>query len=396
MPKTLRNPVLALLFVMAGCSAEKKAPSFDGLLRNAADRKMVPGVVASVATPDGTVYEGSANLNKDAIFAIASMTKPITSVAVMQLVEAGKVKLDERASLYVPELGKVQVLENGKLRAPKSPVTVRQLLTHTAGYGYEFMNGELFQAVGKGMVKSIMAGGDAFLQAPLLFDPGTRWEYGISTDWLGRLVERVSGDSLDVYFQQNIFDPLGMTDSFFQVPEAKKHRLAQLYQRKEDGSLALAAPPVSGNAPAFLSGGAGLYSTAADYLRFARAILGGGVLERRRILRADTVAEMGSNQIGALNIRPFSSLLPAFATDNASLPGRLDKFGFGFALNSMAIPANRGANAMSWAGIFNTYFWIDREKKVCAVVMAQMSPGLDPGPRQLFEDFDRAVYEWLK
>lgn len=396
MVRTLGSPLLVLFVVLAGCTAEKRAPRFDSILKSAVERKMVPGVVAMVARADGVVYEGSANLDKETIFAIASMTKPVTSVAVMQLVEAGKVKLDAPASDYVPELGAVRVLENGKLRTPKSPVTVRHLLTHTAGYGYEFMNRDLFEAVGKGTIKSLMTGDDAFLKAPLLFDPGTRWEYGISTDWLGRLVERVSGVSLDAYFQQKIFEPLGMRDSYFRVPEAKRARVARIYQRKEDGTLAPAAQPPGSNTATFLSGGGGLYSTASDYLRFMRALMGGGALEQVRILKAETVAEMGRNQIGALSIRPFASYIPALAAGNASLPGGPDKFGLGFALNSQAIPENRGPNAMSWAGVFNTYFWIDREKKVCAVVMTQMSPGLDPGPKQLFHDFDQAVYEWLR
>lgn len=396
MPPSLRYTTLALLFAITACAPKKNPPPFDAILNSAVERKMVPGAVAMIATANGVVYEGAANLSRDSIFAIASMTKPVTSVAVMQLVEAGKVKLDDPASVYVPELAKAQVLENGKLRAPKSPVTVRQLLSHTSGYGYEFMNRDLFQAVGKGTLKSVMAGGDAFLQAPLLFDPGTKWEYGIGVDWLGRLVERVSGESLDVYFQKNIFQPLGMNDSFFRVPEDRKARLAQLFQRKDDGALVVAPQQPALNSADYLSGGGGLYSTASDYLRFARALMAGGALEQGRILKAETVAQMGANQIGALNIRPFASLVPSLATDNASLPGELDKFGLGFALNSKSIPESRGANTMSWAGIFNTYFWIDREKKVCAVVMTQLSPGLDPGPKQLFHDFDRAVYDWLK
>jgi CubicO group peptidase (beta-lactamase class C family) len=357
---------------------------------------MVPGVVAMAASPDGIVYAGSAGLNQDTIFAIASMTKPVTSVALMQLVEEGKVQLDEPASAYLPELANVKVIENGKLRQPKSPITVRQLLTHTAGYGYEFMNRQLFDAVGKGRLKSMMAGGDAFLQAPLLFDPGARWEYGINTDWLGKLVERVSGESLDVYFKRKIFEPLGMQDTFFTVPAGKKARMARLHQRKEDGSLASQPEAPSINSGSFLSGGGGLFSTASDYLRFARALMGGGALEKGRILKPESVEEMGRNQIGELSIRPFASLIPSLATDNAALPGNLDKFGLGFALNSKPIENGRGANTMAWAGIFNTFFWIDREKQVCAVLMTQMSPGLDSGPKRLLEDFDRAVYAWLK
>jgi methyl acetate hydrolase len=385
-----------LMIAVCGCTGKRDTAALDRVLSGAVEKKMVPGVVAMAATTDGIIYEGSAGFAKDTIFAIASMTKPVTSVAVMQLVEEGKVKLDEPASTYVAELGKVQVLENGKLRPPKSPVTVRQLLSHTAGFGYEFMNKTLFDEVGKGTLKSFLAGGDAFLQAPLLFDPGAQWEYGISTDWLGRLVERISGQGLDVYCKRKIFDPLGMPDTFFVVPEGKKARQAKLYQRKADGSLALQPEEPVLNAGGFLSGGGGLFSTAADYLRFSRALLGGGTLEQRRILKAESVEAMGRNQIGELTLHPFRSFIPNLATDNAVLPGGLDKFGLGFALNTKALGNDRSANTMSWAGIFNTFFWVDREKKVCAVLMTQMSPGMDKGPAQLMKDYEAAVYSWLK
>ena len=389
-----RVALLAVLPAAVACASRATEPSaaqIDTLLRTAVEQKRVPMAVAMVADARGVVYEYAAGADKDAIFAIASMTKPVTSVAVMQLVEAGRVKLDEPAATYVPELGTVRVLDGGTLRPPRSPVTVRHLLTHTAGFGYEFMSRELLDLVSKKELPSMMAGGDAFLKAPLLFDPGARWEYGISTDWLGKLVERVSGRSLEVYFREKIFDPLGMSDSFFNVPPDKQSRLVPTFQRKEDGSLAQ-QPRQPTRRGEFFSGGGGLHSTAPDYLRFVRALMAGGQLGQHRVLSADSVAMIGQNQIGDLTIRPFASLIPQLATDGATLPGALDKFGLGFALNTSSVGTERGANTMSWAGIFNTFFWIDRERQVGAVLMSQMLPGLDPGPQKLLEDFDRAVY----
>ncbi|MBI3208749.1 MAG: beta-lactamase family protein [Candidatus Solibacter usitatus] len=371
--------ILIGTIILASCAKtqpKRSTAEFDTVLKAAVDTKKVPGVVAIVATGKEIVYEGAASMDKDTIFAIASMTKPVTSVAIMQLVEAGKIKLDEPASVYAPELAKSQVLDGARMRAPKSPVTVGQLLTHTSGFGYEFMNSGLFAAVRGGKIPSALAGGDGFLRAPLLFDPGQKWEYGISTDWLGRIVELVSGKKLDEYFQANIFDPLGMKDSFFKVPDEKKARVAKLSQRKEDGSLQ-EQPASTRSGATFLSGGGGLFSTASDYIRFTQAILNGGQLGDKRILKAETVALMGQNHIGELNVQPLRSMAPAFAADNASLPAGLDKFGYGFALNSKAIDKGRSANTMAWAGIFNTFFWIDREKNVCAVLMSQMSPGLE-------------------
>jgi methyl acetate hydrolase len=382
--------VLATIVSILG-AAQQRSPEIDTLLRTAVDQRRVPLVVAMVADSRSIVYEQAVGADKDAIFAIASMTKPVTSVAVMQFIEAGRVKLDEPAATYVPELAAARVRDGETLRSPKTPITVRHLLTHTSGLGYEFLNKDLFELVAKKELPSLMAGGDGFLKAPLLFDPGTRWEYGISSDWLGRLVEHVSGQSLEAYFRQEIFDPLGMPDTFFNVPAGKRSRIVATFARAQDGSLA-AQPRPPATVVEFFSGGVGLFSTAADYMKLVRALMAGGRLGERRILSPESVAMMGMNQIGELTLRRMPSMLPQFAADMAVLPGDVEKFGFGFALNLKSDRSRRGANTMAWAGIYNTFFWIDREKQVGAVLMSQMLPYLDPGATKLLDDFEAAVY----
>lgn len=391
-----RNTIVSfgLALLLTGCAQEARQPDsteLDAVLRAAVASRQVPAVVATVGTPERVVYEGSVEVPRDAIFAIASMTKPVTSVAVMQLVEAGKVQLDQPAHTYLPEMRAVHVLERGSLRPPKSPPTVRHLLTHTAGFSYEFLNREINDQVRAGKLVSVFAGTDEFLRAPLVVDPGVRWEYGINTDWLGKLVERVSGQSLDAYFRSNIFEPLGMTETFFNVPADKQSRLAQSYMRQPDGSLA--ATPREPLRPAkFFSGGGGLYSTAADYLTFARALLAGGQLDGRRILNAETVAMMAQNQIGELTLSPIVTQNPQLVAPDAVLPGGLDAFGLGFALNRRAHASGRGAGTMSWMGVFNTFFWVDRERDICAVLLTQMLPFGDRGATTLVEEFGRAMY----
>ena len=393
MTKSAVRVVLLAGIAVALRAAPPSSADIDMLLRTAVEKKRLPMVVAMVADAGGIVYEHATGSPKDAIFAIASMTKPVTSVAVMQLVEAGRVKLDEPASTYLPELRDVGVLDSGTERPPKTPVTVRHLLTHTSGFGYEFMNRELSELVAKKKIPSAIAGGDAFLKAPLVFDPGTRWEYGISTDWLGKLVERVSGLTLEAYFREKIFRPLGMFDSSFIVPPDKQSRLAPQFQRTNDGQLA-EQPRQPQKSDGFFSGGGGLFSTAPDYLRFVRALMAGGRLDGQQILSETSVAMMGKNQIGDLTTRPMPSLLPQFISDGAVLPGALDKFGLGFAVNSSTAGTPRGANTMAWAGVFNTFFWIDREKQIGAVFFSHMLPFLDSESKKVLEDFDRAVYAW--
>jgi CubicO group peptidase (beta-lactamase class C family) len=394
--KKIAASLIVLAAVVCAWPGTSAAPAdIDTLLRGAVEQKRVPLVVAMVADGRGVVYEHATGAGKDGIFAIASMTKPITSVAAMQLVEAGKLKLDAPASTYVPELKDVRVLDGGALRPPKTPITLRQLLSHTSGFSYEIFNKDIFGLVAKKEVASFMAGGDGFLKAPLVADPGTRWEYGISTDWVGRIVERVSGQTLDEYLRVKIFTPLGMSDTYFIVPAEKQPRVVPQFVRGPDGALTQQPPPPAPKVT-FFSGGGGLFSTAPDYLRFVRALMAGGQLDKQRILSAESVGLMGRNQIGEMAIRPLPSLIPQFATNNAELPGALDKFGLGFALNSKPGGSPRGLNTMTWAGIFNTFFWIDRDKQVSAVFFTQMLPGLEPGVTKLVEEFDRAVYELKK
>jgi CubicO group peptidase (beta-lactamase class C family) len=380
--------------MLTGCeqsAVNADSTELDALLRTAVEGRQVPAVLAMVATREGVVYEGAVGLPTDTIFALASMTKPVTAVAVMQLVEAGKVRLDEPAQTYLPELSAIRVLENGALRAPRSSPTVRHLLTHTSGFAYELFNRDIAELVRSGKLGTVLADTDDFLRAPLVFDPGARFEYGISTDWLGRLVETVSGQSLDEYFRANIFEPLGMADTFFNVPADKQHRVATQHARQPDGGIE--AVPRAPLAPVeFFSGGGGLYSTASDYLRFARALLADGQLDGRRVLRGETVALMAQNQIGELTLDVLTPQNPQLVAPDVVLPGGVDAFGLGFGLNREPLESRRGASTMTWAGLLNTYFWIDREKGVCAALFVQMLPFGDPGAIKLVEDFERAVY----
>jgi CubicO group peptidase (beta-lactamase class C family) len=397
----------ALIVTLFPNSSAKSSSPIDQVLQEAVAEKKVPGVVAMVSRADHVTYQGASGkrdtiknipMTVDSIFRIASMTKPITSVAVMQLVESGRVKLDGSAATYLPELSQVQVLEEfdantgkAKIRPPHAGPTVRQLLAHTSGFGYEFFDARLHDYVASGAVPSIRQGDDGFLKAPLVFDPGLRWEYGISTDLLGRLVEKVSGQTLEEYFRQHIFQPLGMTDTLFDLPPEKQVRVVALHTRQEDGSFV--APPQQPFQPVrFYSGGGGLYSTARDYLKFERMLLGGGRLDSKRVLQSETVAQMTRNQIGDLTLPEMRSLIPQFAKDPIRVPGSLDKFGLGFAINTKPVESGRSAGSLAWAGIYNTFFWIDPSSKTCAVIMMQILPFSDDAANSLVELFERAVY----
>jgi CubicO group peptidase (beta-lactamase class C family) len=361
-------------------------------------------VTAAVATADKVIYTGAfgkrdsasgMDVASDSIFAIASMTKAITSTAALQLVERGKLSLHEPASKHLPELEKLEVLEGfdaaGKpmLRPAKKQVTLAQLLTHTSGFAYDTWHDAMFQYSSK----ISNAGFRGPLKpTPLAFEPGSRWQYGYSTDWAGRLVETVSGQTLEQYFQDNILRPLGMKDTSFLLPTEKFNRLVSSYQRTKDGQWKEdpRTPPAP---PTAFSGGGGLYSTSPDYIRFTQMILNKGRGPgKEQILQAKTVDMMTSNQVGGLRAGILKTSRPELSADVDFHPGFTDKFGYGFLINTAPYTGGRSAGSLAWAGIRNTFYWIDPKRGIGAVVMMHFLPFVDPEAIGLLGDFERGVY----
>ena len=377
------------------------AAKIDETLRSGVERRHIPAVVGMAATGNRVLYQGAfgtrdssgAPVTVDFIFAIASMTKAITTVAALQLVEQGKVQLEDPVSKYLPQLAKLDVLDgfdpNGKprLRPARSPVTLHHLLTHTSGFCYDSFDGDMFRYAKQ---TNGQAAPDAI--TPLMFEPGTRWQYGTGIDWAGRLVEKLSDMSLEDYFQAKILRPLDMSDTSYLVPEANFDRLVTGYSRQPDGSLKQ-NPRVRPAPPKEFNGGGGLYSTAGDYVRFMRMILGKGRgVNQARILDAKTVESMEVNQIGALTAGKMKSYRPSLSSDVDIQPGHTEKWGWGFLINTTPYDGGRSAGSLAWAGIFNTFFWIDPKRSLCATLMMQYLPFVDSEAVALLGDFERALY----
>jgi len=382
----------------------------DAVLRRAVEAKEVPGVVAIAANDKGVIYEGAfgtrslaqgAAMTPDTIFRIASMTKAATSVAAMQLVEQGKLQLDQPIGSVLPELSAPQVLEGfddagaPRLRLAKRPITLRHLLTHTAGFGYEFLNADLIRYVKVSGTPSGSTGKLASLRMPLVFDPGERWEYGINLDWVGRAVEAVSGLPLEVYFRQRIFAPLGMIDTDYVVSSAQQSRLVSVHQRKENGSLE-AIEPKDPPWREFWSGGGGLYSTGRDYLMFLQMLMHQGRFNGVQLLRPQTVAIMGQNQIGDIRAGVAKTAMPERSNDFDFFPGMACKWGLGYMLTPQSGPNGRSAGSLTWAGIFNTYYWLDPQKRIAGVYLTQILPFADPKALALYGEFESGIYGALK
>jgi CubicO group peptidase (beta-lactamase class C family) len=382
----------------------------DAVLRRAVETKDVPGVVAIAANDKGTIYEGAfgtrnlvqgAAMTPDTVFRIASMTKAVTSVAAMQLVEQGKLQLDQPIGGVLPELSAPQVLEGfdeagaPRLRPAKRPITLHHLLTHTAGFGYEFLNADLIRYVKVSGTPSGSTGKLASLRMPLVFDPGERWEYGINLDWVGRAVEVVSGLPLEVYFRQHIFAPLGMVDTDYVVSSAQQSRVVSVHQRKQDGSLE-AIEPKEPPWREFWSGGGGLYSTGRDYLVFLQMLMHQGRFNGVQLLRPQTVATMGQNQIGDIRAGVAKTAMPERSNDFDFFPGMACKWGLGYMLTPQPGPNGRSAGSLTWAGIFNTYYWLDPQKRIAGVYLTQILPFADPKALALYGAFESGIYGALK
>jgi methyl acetate hydrolase len=380
--------------------AQQPSGGLDDRLRKSIGDKDLPGVVAMATDRQRVLYQGAFGiadiatgraLTADALFRIASMTKAITSTAAMQLVEQGRFGLDDPVEKYLPAFARLQVFETFdgatgayRLRPATRIATVRHLMTHTSGLGYGFTNATVRDFKPRA--------GEDYPVGPLVFEPGERWLYGTSTDWLGKLVEAVSGRPLDEYFRLRILEPLGMADTFYNVPADKQARLVAVHHRRAGGTIVKEptqpAPTVSA-----IVGGGGLSSTASDYIRFVRMILNDGQLDGVRILKADTVEAMSRNQIGTIGVPALTTALPERSDDFSFVADGRDKWGLGFLITADQVGGKRSAGSLSWGGIYNTYFWIDRTRGVAGVIMTQFLPFADRKALAVYDTFERGVYQ---
>lgn len=376
------------------------ASAADSALKAAVERREVPGIVAMATDRRGVIYSGAfgtanggANrpMALDSVFRIASMTKAVTSVALMQLVDEKKVSLDDPASKFFPAFGTLSVVTAFNpttgaytTRPASTPVTVRHLLTHTSGLGYGFTSPIVRDFKPKN--------GDTFEVGPLLFEPGTQWIYGTSTDWVGRIVETVSGQSLDAYFRERILGPLGMHDTHFNVPDAALPRLVTVWKRQADGVL-VENPAETPQRVTRFNGGGGLSSTAGDYIKFLQMLLNAGELNGKRILSAESVKAMSVNQMGNVSARATKTAQPDRSADFTFIADNRDKWGLGFLIAAESRPGLRSAGSLSWGGINNTYFWIDPARGVAGVILMQFLPFADPKALGVYEQFERAIYQ---
>ncbi|QJQ31733.1 beta-lactamase family protein [Sphingomonas lacunae] len=360
------------------------------------------GAVGLIGGRDGTRFStatGASNtatgeaMREDHLFQIASMTKAIASVAAMQLVEQGRLSLDGPIGDVLPDLADPQVIagfdEAGvpHLRPAARPVTLRHLLTHTSGLGYDFISMDQLRAR-QGVMPA--PGSKAAITTPLIFDPGERWEYGVNTDWVGLAVEAVSGMTLGDYLEAHVTGPLGMTDTAFRAVAGAEPRMAAIHARAPDGSLIQV--PMSLGGGEFNSGGGGLSSTGADYMRFLRMVANAGTLDGVTIIKPDTVAELCRNQISGFPAGRMGSTMPELAPPYDPFPGMECGWSLAFLINPEPGPNGRSAGSLAWAGIFNSYYWIDPVQDVIGVFLSQHMPFGDAGALAAAGTLERMAY----
>lgn len=376
----------------------------DDSLIAAIEASGVAGAVAMVGDRNGALYDrafgkrdvaSGAAMALDSQFQIASMTKAITSVAVLQLVERGLVDLDAPVAALLPELANLQVLtgfsDGGQpiLRSVRTSMTLRHLLTHCSGLGYEFMNADLLRCGAS--ADAPKPGTKARIAGPLMFDPGQRWEYGTSTDWAGFAIEAATGGTLGDWFAEHILAPLKMADTGFWPP--KHDRLATLYCRDAVGEIEEISAYIGGGEQAeFQGGGGALFSTGPDYLRFCRMILNGGELDGARILDPDSMPLLTQNQIGSLSAGKMASAMPAWTNPYDPFPGMDCNWSLAYLINSEPGPNGRSAGSLSWAGIANCYYWIDPAQDRIGIFLTQLLPFADPRALQCAGALERMAY----
>jgi methyl acetate hydrolase len=370
----------------------------------------VAGVVAIATDRTETIYEGAAgkrmlgqdaDMTTDTVFAIFSTTKAITGTAALQLVEDGRLELDAPAKIYDPEIGKCQVLEGfdaggqPRLRPPRRDVTTRMLLLHTAGFGYDFFNENYNRLAKERGQPSVLTASKAALQTPLLFDPGDEWEYGSNIDWVGQVIEGITGRRLGEVMAEKIFARLGMDSSAFALTRDMRARVAGMHQREADGALKAMPDFELPQEPEVHMGGHALYSTVPDYCRFIRMWLNDGAGPHGRVLKEETVRMAEKNNLGRMKIKGLPGVIPSLSNYAEFFPGMAKSWALTFMINDEDAPTGRPAGALAWAGLPNLYYWIDRKNGIGGYWATQVFPFADPTSVGGYLDFETAVYAGL-
>jgi methyl acetate hydrolase len=381
--------------------------AIDQVLQSAVDNGAVPNVAAIAADRNGVIYEGAAGpltaggdepVTVDTHYRIMSMTKMVATTVALQEMEKGTLDLDAPIADYCPEFDDVQVLDGWdgdtpRLRAPASRATVKQLITHTSGLGYWFWSEDLVKWEAATSTPNVLSGSNIVFTAPLLADPGTTYIYGINTDWLGKVAEAAGGRTLDVLVKEGVTGPLGMTETAFSLNEGWKDSTTPVHVKGEDGRWVESGIELN-QTPEYWAGGHGLYSTPRDYIKFQRALLGGGELDGVRILQQSTVDAAFTNQIGDLDFPAAIPTADPTATHEFNAgPGY--KWGLGLLLNTQDVPGMRRAGSGAWAGLCNTHFWVDPTTGICASIYSNFLPFVPPEALALYADYEKALYAAL-
>lgn len=385
------------------------ADRLDHVFNRAIDQGKLAAVAACVVRSSEETYARAfsggdhPSVDVHGVGAIMSMTKAITGTAAMQLVEQGRLSLDAPAGEVCPYLGQVQVYDGSAddgtpiLRPPTRPVTLRNLLTHTSGFAYDIWNADLSRLIQDLGVPSIATRQIASIEVPLMFDPGTRWEYGVSIDWVGLMVEAVSGMTLGEYCREHIFAPLGMNATGFEADADMASRRLPMYARANGGLVRLpdGSRTSDGPPPEFELGGGGLLSSAADYAQFLRMLLNRGELNGARVLEPETVALMSQNHMGELRVSELATSMPELSADAELFAGEEKSWGLTFQRHEQSGFTGRPEGTLMWAGLTNCYFWIDPANDIGGVFLTQVLPFADPDCLDVYYDFEQAVYQEL-
>ena len=384
--------------------------NIDNFLLGTVENLQVPSIAAIIVDQEKILYEGyygfknintQERINHNTLFRIASMTKPITSLCILQLIERGSINLDTNIEDISEKYKKIQIINsfeanNPIYTNPTNKIKIKHLLNHTAGYGYEIWDKEINELVTLKLLNSLFDDDSDFLNAPILFNPGSEWKYGINIDVLGDLVEKITNQKLGTFMNENIFKKINMTKTSFDLTKEDFENIAIKHSINKKNGYIIEDDELefhnSKKSNQFHAGGGGLFSTPRDYSKFMQIFLNQGKLNNHTLLSKENFKNMTTNQIGSLNTNKLNSVMPDISNIADFNPEIQKKFSYGFMINTEKTNEGRPKNSLFWTGLLNTFFWIDLENKIAASIFMQTNPYFSKECVEVFKNFEKKIY----